>query len=72
MLISPEWVVLVKLYTMKALWPYRYERRGGPRRADYNQQILESMKVSDELVSRDMRDRDRAEESETMLRVLRS
>jgi hypothetical protein len=29
-LISPEWVVLVKLYAMKALWPYRYERRGGP------------------------------------------
>jgi hypothetical protein len=27
-LISPEWVVLVKLYAMKALWPYRYERRG--------------------------------------------
>ena len=28
--ISPEWVVLVKLYTMKALWLYRYERGGGP------------------------------------------
>ena len=36
-LISPEWVVLVKLYAMKALWPYRYECRGGPRQADYNQ-----------------------------------
>jgi hypothetical protein len=30
------------------------------------------MKVSDELASRDMRDRDRVEESETMLRVLRN
>jgi hypothetical protein len=38
--ISPEWVVLVKLYAMKALWPYRYERRGGPRRADCDQQML--------------------------------
>ena len=39
-LVSPEWVVLVKLYAMKALWPYRYECRGGPQRADYNQQML--------------------------------
>jgi hypothetical protein len=27
---SPEWVVLVKLYAMKTLWLYRYEHRGGP------------------------------------------
>jgi hypothetical protein len=26
--ISPEWVVLVKLYAMKVLWPCRYECRG--------------------------------------------
>jgi hypothetical protein len=38
--ISPEWVVLVKLYAMKALWPYRYECRGGLRRVDYNQQMM--------------------------------
>jgi hypothetical protein len=29
--VSPEWVVLVKLYAMKALWLYRYECRGGPQ-----------------------------------------
>jgi hypothetical protein len=35
--ISPKWVVLVKLYAMKALWPCRYEHGGGPRQVDYNQ-----------------------------------
>ena len=29
MIVSPEWVVLVKLYAMKALWLYRYKCRGG-------------------------------------------
>jgi hypothetical protein len=37
MLISPEWVVLVKLYAMKALWLYRYKCRGEPQQADYSQ-----------------------------------
>jgi hypothetical protein len=34
--------------------------------------LVKSMKVSDELASRDERDRDRVEENKTMLRVLRS
>jgi hypothetical protein len=29
MSISPEWVVLVKLYAMKVLWLYRYEHGVG-------------------------------------------
>ena len=35
--VSPEWVVLVKLYAMKVLWLYRYEHGGGPQRVDYDQ-----------------------------------